>query len=695
MQPATHDQRMNTFFNPHGIAVFGVSPAPTNVARTILQNLLENGYQGTIVGIGSKKAAWSGVSIYPSLDEVTAPLDLAVIVTPAPSVIPMLTECRQKGIRHAVIMTAGFVELKGSEDPLSQELLRAAADLGIRFIGPNCQGVINTTQGLCLPFWHMPPDKLKRGDISVLSQSGTIAGLTSFYCSHEAGGVSKVVSMGNKMNVDEVDLLEYLFQDDTTRIIILHLESTPRGRELFELLARTPKPVILYKTQISAESAEVAFSHTAALADNDAIVEGAARQCGVLRAKTFREVIEMAKALALEPLRGNRLGIIAASGGVGIAAADTCSKAGMDLANLPHDVLSAISAIPKAKIINLTNPVDTGNIYDSRGNAKALRMILDLNSVDGAVISQFHPGTGDYFAQIPLTQVVAETEALSRDVKKPVAMHFLCDPQTREELKTKTSFPIFDTVEDAVTAMSYARQQSAAESRRLRWHEPHTTERLEPFQFDPDQHPDVQGFELLSRYTIACEKPLPAATYEEVIERADTIGYPVVLKALSFDFTHKRSQGAVALNLIDQESLLSAFRAMGKTLTAGKARIATFLVQRMAPPGPELIFGGRRDPHYGPVVLVGRGGTAVEEIDASLCYMAPVSYGMAEDMLGALKEIDGIDVCNQLLRDALCRFSQLLVDNPALLEIDCNPVRISDSKPVDYTVLDVRIKLHR
>ena len=182
----------------------------------------------------------------------------------------------------------------------------------------------------------MPPEKLKKGGISILSQSGTVAWMTSFHLSHELAGVNKAVSMGNKMNVDEVDLVRYLIHDDTTKMIILHLESTERGRELFELLARSTKPVILYKTQVCSESNAVAFSHTAALADDDAIVEGAAAQCGVMRAHTFRELIEMAKALSLEPIRGNRLGIIAASGGIGIAAADTCKKTAMELTQLPQ-----------------------------------------------------------------------------------------------------------------------------------------------------------------------------------------------------------------------------------------------------------------------------------------------------------------------------------------------------------------------
>ena len=259
---------MDIFFNPKGIAVFGVSPSPKNVARTTLQNLLANRYNGTLVGTGSKNATWSGGSIYPSIFDAPDPIDLAVIVTPANTIISVFEECHKRGIHRAVVMTAGFKELKGTEDTLSAEVSKAAERLGIRFIGPNCQGVINPHCGLCLPFGLMPAEKLKGGDISVLSQSGTVAWMTSFHLSHELAGVNKSVSMGNKLNVDEVDLVRYLIEDTTTKIIILHLESTERGRELFELLARSTKPVILYKTQVCSESSAVAFSHTAALADD-------------------------------------------------------------------------------------------------------------------------------------------------------------------------------------------------------------------------------------------------------------------------------------------------------------------------------------------------------------------------------------------------------------------------------------------
>ena len=686
---------MDTFFNPKGIAVFGVSPSPKNVARAILQNLIGNRFQGTLVGIGSKKSSWSGVTIYPSIFDVPDPIDLAVIVTRATTVIPVLEDCHKRRIRRAIVMTAGFKELKGSIDALSDELLQASHRLGIRFIGPNCQGVINPHCGLCLPFGLMPPDKLKAGDISVLSQSGTVAWLTSFYLSHELAGVNKVVSMGNKMNVDEVDLVRYLLTDDTTSMIILHLESTERGRELFEILAQSSKPVILYKTQVSSESSAVAFSHTAALADDDVIVEGAAAQCGVMRAHSFRELIEMAKALSLEPIRGHRLGIIAASGGIGIAAADTCKKTRMELADLPQACLDKISSLPKTKIINLTNPVDTGNIYSSSDNFRALQMIMKVDTVDGAVLSQFHAGTGDYFEQIPAHQTIQEIARFSRKTGKPIALQFLCDPQTREEIKAQTSYPVFDTVEDAVQSMRYLVDAHLFKQRRRHRQEPLNAKSRAPFSFSSTAPLDMQGFELLSSYDIPCEMPLCGDNETALLDKARSLGFPVALKALSPDFTHKRSQGAVKLDLTSRDEVRSAMEQMQGTMQMKGFRVTTFLVQKMAPPGAELIFGGKRDPHYGPVVLLGWGGTDVENQEKLICYMAPVSTGMAEDMLTSLGGLfEQKSSYRRSLAEALSRFSHLLVDNPRIAEIDLNPVRLLPEKEA-FAVLDSRIMLKK
>lgn len=682
---------MDRFFNPKGIAVFGISPSPKNLARTVLQNLVAHRYQGTLVGIGSKRDTIFGVAVYPSLSELEIPIDLAVLVTPAPTVLPLLQECHSRGIERAIIMTAGFEEFKGPHDPLSAKLTTFAAETGLRFFGPNCQGVINSRLGLCLPFGLMPPEKLSPGDISVISQSGSISYMSGFFLSHELSGVNKVASIGNKMNVDEVDLLPYLFEDETTRLIVLHLESTERGRELFALLAKSPKPVILLKSQIGPQSAAVAFSHTAALADDDRIIQGACVQSGVLRATSFREMVEMAKALSLPPLKGKRLGIVSASGGAAIMAADTCRRLGMELADLPDSCLGRISSFPKAKVINLTNPVDTGTTYNNQANVEAIKLIMDLEEVDGGVLSVFHSRTGDYFEGTPAEEIVAEVGGFSRCIGKPVAVHFLCDPLTREELKTHADYPIFDTIEDAITALSYAWKHTSLRQDATQGEQPLGTSPRPPFVFDLPVPPDLAAFHLLAQHQIPCEHPVALADEEDLRSQADSLGYPVALKALSPDFTHKRARGAVCLNLGTRRELRQAFKHMSEILSG--AQVYTYLLQKMVPPGLDLIIGGKRDPHYGPVVLFGQGGSLVEEVQEAICCLAPLSLDMAKNVLDQFPHLLlSKSLCYQPLAETLVRFSQLLIDNPHILEMDLNPVRAFLEEGW-FTVLDVRVRL--
>jgi len=686
---------MEGFFSPRGVAVFGVSDSPKNVARAVLQNLQLCRYGGNIVGIGSREYDIQGVRIYPSIGTVDKQIDLAVIITPAETVIPLLKECRDRGIRRAVVMTAGFNEFKGRDDVLSREVNAAADELGVRFIGPNCQGVINTQVGLCLPFGIFPPGSLKKGDISIITQSGTICWMGSSYLSHELNGVNKVVSLGNKLNMNEIDFLNYFIKDDSTRLILLHLEGTAKGRELFETIRQSPKPVIFFKTQISEESRKVAYSHTAALADDDRVVEGACEQYGVPRARSFREMIDMAKALSLKPIRGNRLGIISASGGLGIMAADACRREGMVLADIPDSCLEDISRIPKAKLINLSNPVDTGNIYDAMGQHKALDMVARVDAVDGAILSQFHPETGDYFEYYPVEEIIRAVGELSGEVDKPIAVHFLCNPEMREKMKTLTDTPLFDTIEDAVAAMQCLWRYQLLLEKRKQVGAHRQAPKPAPTVFDPAIHPDRQGFQLLSRYEIPYEAAFFSRSEEDIVDAAATFGYSVVLKAISPDFTHKSAAGAVVLGIDSETELREALKTLKERLAAQGAGLSDFLLQKMAPVGPELFLGGKQDPHYGPVLILGQGGTKVESHERFVTALAPVSPETAADLLTRMEgeTLTLGDFLPELVR-ILVQFSKLLRDNPRLEEIDLNPLRLlTETKEVK--ALDVRVLFDR
>jgi len=403
----------------------------------------------------------------------------------------------------------------------------------------------------------------------------------------------------------------------------------------------------------------------------------------------------MAKALSLKPIRGNRLGIISASGGLGIMAADACRREGMALADIPDPCLEDISRIPKAKLINLSNPVDTGNIYDAMGQHKALDLVARVDAVDGAILSQFHPETGDYFEYYPVEEIIRAVGELSGEVDKPIAVHFLCNPEMREKMKTLTDTPLFDTIEDAVAAMKYLWRYQLLLQKRTQVGAHRQAPEPAPTVFDSAIHPDRLGFQLLSRYEIPYEAAFFSRSEEDIVEAAATLGYPVVLKAISPDFTHKSAAGAVVLGIDSETELREALKTLKERLAVQGAGLSNFLLQKMVPVGPELFLGGKQDPHYGPVLILGQGGTKVESHERFVTALAPVSPETAADLLTRMEgeTLTLGDFLPELVR-ILVQFSKLLRDNPHLEEIDLNPLRLlTETKEVK--ALDVRVLFDR
>jgi len=290
---------LKKFFYPKSIAVAGASPNEKKLSNNIISNLLEMRYQGDIYPIGEKSGKIFGYPIYNSLKEILTPIDLLVIMVPAISVLDLMRDAGEAGIDRAVIISDGFNESGEKGASLANELRAVAKKYAIRFIGPNCQGVICSNTGVCVPFAPLFRHQVKKGGVSIISQSGSIAWIGTSSLSHEMDGISKVASIGNKLDVNELDLLEYLIQDPETKIIALYLESFSDGRRLFEVARHSVKPIIAFKSNISDKDSQIAFSHTAALASDDRIADSALAQAGILRAYTLREMIEMCKAFSL------------------------------------------------------------------------------------------------------------------------------------------------------------------------------------------------------------------------------------------------------------------------------------------------------------------------------------------------------------------------------------------------------------
>ena len=322
---------MEQLFYPRSVVVIGVSESPDNLARVILENLLEFQFKGKIHLVGKKEGLLHGKRIATSLDDLEMGIDVAVILTPAPTVPGILESCGRKKIPWAVLETGGFSEYSEEGARLEQELLRVARKWGIRIVGPNGIGIVNTENGFVVPFVGMKKGPVSQGKVSILAQSGGVTFTYFNLLSSAHVGISKMVSMGNKLDLDEIDYLRYLAKDPQTQIIGLYLEGIGKGRELMEAAQTTSKPIVLHKSNIGEGSRQIAKLHTAALANDDRIVETALKQANIIRTKDFRSYINAVKVLSLPAMKGGRLVVLSRSGGIAIMAADSAEVHGFRL----------------------------------------------------------------------------------------------------------------------------------------------------------------------------------------------------------------------------------------------------------------------------------------------------------------------------------------------------------------------------
>lgn len=694
---------MRRFFYPKSIAVAGVSPEEDKISNVIIANLLEMNYKGEIFAVGQKRGEIFGRPIHCSLDEIPGKIDLLVVMVPAFAVPALLKDAGKVGIDRAVILTAGFNELGEKGDLLAREIKETAARYSIRFIGPNCQGVICANSGVCVPFGPLSSKQVKEGGISIVAQSGSVAWMGTSVLSHEIDGISKVASIGNKLDVDELDLLEFLMEDPETETIVLYLESLSDGRRLYELAGRSQKPIILFKSNISGKKSEIAFSHTAALSSDDAIVDAAVAQAGILRAHTFREMIEMCKCMSLPLLKDNNVVILASSGGMGLIGEDTILKEKLHLPELPDHLIREIREMGDWDLINITNPIDIGGFFNNSNIINLLDTVLSFNNVAGAVLSVFN-APPPLYTPYESSEVVSRVQEVSERQSKPITMHFVSDPLPIEQIKTGKTFPLFDTMEDAVRALStqlkYRKMQKRICSA-YRHMEEEKAGAQEVFSrmADNSSHPsDLSAMELVMKYGIECEMPLLAVDPEDARRKAGEIGYPVAMKISSPDIYHKTDVGGVIINIRDEKELKKSYFEIIEGLKKRNKQIKGVMLQKMISGGIELILGGRYDHDFGPVIIFGMGGIFVEAFKDVSLRLAPIcreeAYEMIEETKGfsLLQGSRGekpFDISS--IADALERLSVLLSDFPQLTEIDLNPVKVfNDGR--DLVVVDAKLK---
>lgn len=680
---------LQKIFYPTSVAVIGVSSAPDNMGRGIIFNLTEFGYQGIIYQVGHKGGVFAGRRIYKSVLDVPDQIDLAVILTPAHTIPGILEECGQKGIHQAIIESAGFREYGEEGRKIEEEILRVAAKWQIRFVGPNCIGVINMENGLSTPF---PPLRriVRPGDISLISQSGGVGMSVLNLMANEGLGLNKFVSAGNMLDIRTEEFLEYFVADPGTKYIFLYLEGIQDGRRLMEIARRSDKPIVAFKANIGQLSKSIASSHTASLSSNDRVVEAAFRQCGIVRVHDATTLGNDLKILRLPPMRGDNLAVISRSGGHAVIAADACEMSGFWLAPFPQEFLKEIEKHFRASVIKLTNPLDLGDLFDLEIYLKIIDRTLAQPEVDGLIfLHTYNAAMEGQKSRELFTQIIE----LSKKYDKPVALYVSTEDTEVNYLKRNLNYPVFTQIVETVRALKINRAYYVEKERRRQ------LEEVPVFQVNKDlvssllkkasqEKRDLllpETSELLEAYGIPMVRGLTASTQEEAVQAAREIGFPVVMKVISKEISHKSDVGGVQLNLRSIEGVQGAYEDMFARLRRNfpEAKIEGMLIQPMITGGRELIVGGRQDEQFGPVVLVGWGGIFVEIFGEFSVRVAPISRNQAKEMI---EELRGAAILRgfrgdkpadvEAVVEVILRISQLLNDFPEIKEIDLNPLRV-------------------
>jgi len=683
------DTALNRFFNPNAVAVVGASSKPGKVGHAILRNLASSGFQGPIYPVNPHADEILGLKCHRSVVEIEGPVDLAVVVVPAPAVVPVVEECGEKGIGGAVVISAGFKESGPEGLARERELEEVARKLGIRVVGPNCLGVMSTGSGLNATFAEGMP---KRGNVSLMSQSGALATAIIDWSIQQGIGYSKFVSFGNGVDVGVVDLLRAWEDDEETTVIVAYIEGLPNGPEFIEVARRVSlkKPVIVVKSGSTQAGARAVSSHTGSLAGSEHAYNAAFLQSGVIRAHSMEELFDLAVAFAYQgPPRGRSVGIVTNAGGPGIMATDAADRAGLRLASLEQDTVQALrEKLPEAA--NFYNPVDVLGDADAERYRYAAEHLLRDENVDG-IIAVLTPQ-----AMTRAKEVAEEVASVAAGSKKPVLACFMGGGAMEEavEVLNDSRVPVYSYPERAVQALA-----RMAEYQEWLDEPPDEYIRVVPYTggvrrvFEAARVEgrldlgEVEAREVLKAYGLRVPESEVAGSGEEAAEQAEKIGFPVVMKIVSPDILHKSDIGGVRIGIRDRQEATDAYDLMMLRVRRfmPDADLRGVLVQEMIQGGREVIIGSTRDPQFGPLVMFGLGGIYVEVLKDVSFRVAPVGERHARRMVDEIRSAallrgargeKGSDI--EAIVNTVLVVSQLVTDFPEILEMDINPLKVGE-----------------
>lgn len=692
---------LDAFFCPNAVAVIGASRNEAKLGYGILKNIMDSGYPGTIYPINPKADEILGLRCYPSVLAVPGAIALAVVVVPERFVLDVLEECGQKGVEGIIIISAGFREAGLEGVRRERQLTAIAHQVGMRLIGPNCLGVIDTHCPLNASFAAGMPH---RGEIAFMSQSGALCTAILDWALAEGIGFSRFVSLGNKADVEETDLLQAWQGDPHSRAIIAYIEGIADGQRFMEVARQVTRgtPVIAIKSGTTEAGAKAVSSHTGSLAGSERAYEAAFKQSGILRADSLENLFDWAMAFSYQPLiRGDRLAVVSNAGGPGIMATDALARAGLRLASLRRETAERLQAqMPDAA--NVLNPIDVRGDADVDDYAFALETVLQDENVDGVIA---------ILAPQVMTRIVETAEvvvAVAARHDKPVFGCFMGEAQMQAGARflmehRVPNYPFPGRAAGAAAAMWRYRQ----------WLEGPPLE-VETFPVEREKVREVfdrartegrvalgeaEARAAIQAYGLSVPRSELARTADEAVALAGEIGYPVALKIASPEILHKTDIGGVKLNLDGAEAVRDAFDLMiyRASRYMPEAEVWGALVQEMVPPGREVIVGMSRDPQFGPLLMFGMGGIYVEVLKDVSFRLAPVSRREARSMTEEIRSyhlLRGVrgekpsDL--EAIIETILRVSQLVTDFPEIVEMDINPLMVHEKGAV---AIDVRLAL--
>jgi acetyltransferase len=676
---------LDNFFQPQSIAVLGASEKPGKVGYDVLKNLIQSGYRGKLYPINPGSSEIQGLQSYPRLQDIDEEIDLLIYLVPPQFILSTLDDCKMKGIDSIIAISAGFKEAGPAGAKIEREMIARARKLGVRVLGPNCLGLLDTSSKVNATF---APGMPLKGNIAFFSQSGALCVAILDWALGEGVGFSKFVSLGNKSDLSETELMNYLAADLSTKVVLGYLEGISDGQSFMEVARKTAriKPVIITKAGGTAAGAKAASSHTGSLAGSEKSIGAAFKQSGIIRAQTVSELFDYALAFACQPVpRGTRLAILTNSGGPGIMAADAIERNGLRLASFTRETQDKLrSFLPS--IASVYNPVDI--IGDARAERydQSLKLLLKDPQVDGVLVIL----TPTAIIDVDETaNIVAERSSKS---KKPVLASFMGGVSVKQGIKILQShkIPNYSYPEEAIKVFrimsdyyqwlhtpqpSYRRFKSRKQAVKAFFKK---TREKQLFTLGEQVARDI-----IADYGFKTPQSSLVMTSEEALAAARKIGYPVVMKIVSPDILHKTDVGGVRVGIENDQQAEEAFF----DITAQsqqyhpQAAILGVSVQEMVKGGKEVILGMSKDVQFGPLIMFGLGGIYVEVLKDVSFRIAPLSVEDADQMI---REINAYPLLRgargekptdiAALRECLLRLSQLVTDNPEILELDINPL---------------------